>query len=110
VLDLNSSRWVKLRVSGTPPCPRYAHSVILAGQRIVIDGGKGEKNQCYRDLHALDPVTMTWYQGPDSGGSPPARYNHSATLVGGTRMFLFGGWNGQKYYDDLYYLDLEMMA
>ncbi len=45
-----------------------------------------------------------------SGGAPPARYNHSATLVGGTRMFVFGGWNGTKYYDDLYFLDLEVMA
>jgi Rab9 effector protein with kelch motifs len=34
---------------------------VLAGQRIVIFGGKGEKNQAFRDLHALDPVTMTWY-------------------------------------------------
>jgi hypothetical protein len=53
---------------------------------------------------------MTWFQGPLSGGSPPARYNHTATLVGGTRMFIFGGWNGKKYYNDLYYLDLEGMA
>jgi Rab9 effector protein with kelch motifs len=76
----------------------------------VIFGGRGEKNQCFRDLHALDPVTMTWYQGPQSGGAPLARYNHSATLVGGTRMFVFGGWNGKKYFDDLYFLDLEVMA
>ena len=36
-------------------------SSILAGSRIIIFGGKGEKGKVFRDLHALDPVTMTWY-------------------------------------------------
>lgn len=61
VLDLNASRWIKPKVSGTPPAPRYAHSAVLAGQRVVIFGGRGENNQVFRDLHALDPVTMTWF-------------------------------------------------
>ena len=51
----------KPKISGTPPGPRYNHSAILAGQRIIIFGGKGEKNSVFRDLHALDPVTMTWF-------------------------------------------------
>lgn len=83
---------------------------MLAGQRIVIFGGRGDKNNALRDIHALDPVTMTWYQGPKSGGAPLARYNHSATLVGGTRMFVFGGWDGKKFFNDLHVLDLEAMA
>lgn len=60
VLDVNASRWIKPKISGTPPGPRYGHSAILAGSRIIIFGGKGAK-QVFRDLHALDPVTMTWY-------------------------------------------------
>lgn len=52
----------KPKISGTPPGARYNHSAVLAGSRIVIFGGKGEKKTVFRDLHALDPVTMTWYQ------------------------------------------------
>lgn len=59
-LDVNANRWHKAKVSGTPPAPRYSHSAVLAGQRIIIFGGKGEKT-VYRDLHALDPLTLTWY-------------------------------------------------
>ena len=44
----------KNKISGTPPAPRYSHSAILAGSRIIIFGGKGEKT-VFRDLHALDP-------------------------------------------------------
>ncbi len=25
-------------------------------------------------------------------------------------MFVFGGWNGEEFYDDVYILDLEIMA
>lgn len=46
---------------------------MLAGSRILIFGGKGQgKNTVFRDLHALDPVKMTWYQGPDGAGAPTA--------------------------------------
>jgi hypothetical protein len=30
----------KHKISGTPPEPRYNHSAILAGSRIIIFGGK----------------------------------------------------------------------
>jgi len=43
VLDLNASRWIKPKISGTPPAPRYGHTSILAGSRIIIFGGKGDK-------------------------------------------------------------------
>ena len=73
-------------------------------------GGKGGKNTAFKDLHALDPVTMTWYQGPGGAGAPPARFNHSANIVGGTKMYVFGGWDGKNYFNDVYILDLEIMA
>jgi hypothetical protein len=38
---------------------------------------------------------MTWYQGPEGGGAPAARFDHSANIVNGTKMVVFGGWNGQ---------------
>ena len=102
VLDVNSSRWFKPKISGTPPPPRYAHTAVLAGARIIVFGGKGPKNAVYRDLHALDPITMTWYQGPEGGGAPVARFDHSANLVGGTKMVIFGGWNGSDFFNDVH--------
>jgi len=109
VLDVNSSRWIKPRISGTPPPARYGHSAVLAGARIIIFGGKGS-NTVFRDLHALDPLTMTWFQGPEGGGAPAARFDHSANLVNGTKMVIFGGWNGTDFFNDVFVLDLQMMA
>ena len=53
---------------------------------------------------------MTWYQGPEGGGAPAARFDHSANLVGGTKMVVFGGWNGHDFYSDVHVLDLQIMA
>lgn len=77
----------------------------MAGARIIIFGGKGSKT-VFRDLHALDPLTMTWFQGPEGGGAPAARYDHSANLVNGTKMVVFGGWNGSDFFNDVFVLDL----
>ena len=53
---------------------------------------------------------MTWFQGPEGGGAPSARFDHTASLVDGTKMVVFGGWNGDKYFNDVHVLDLQMMA
>jgi len=110
VLDVNASKWIKPKILGTPPLARYGHSATLAGSRIICFGGKGPKGAVYRDLHALDPVTMTWFQGPEGGGAPNARFDHTANLIGGTKLFVFGGWNGQEFFNDVFVLDLEIMA
>ena len=110
-MDCNHSHNIqKPKISGTPPPARYGHTSVLAGSRIIIFGGRGAKGIVYRDLHALDPVTMTWYQGPEGGGAPSARFDHSSNLVGGTKMFSFGGWNGDDFFNDVHVLDLEIMA
>jgi len=41
ILDIDQNKWIKPHTQGTPPAPRYAHSSVLAGQRIIIFGGKG---------------------------------------------------------------------
>ena len=52
----------KPKISGTPPAPRYGHSAVFAGSKIIIFGGKGEKEVVYRDLHAFDPSEAIWLQ------------------------------------------------
>lgn len=53
---------------------------------------------------------MTWYQGPEGSGSPSSRFGHTANLVSGSKMLIFGGWNGTDLFNDLFVLDLEAMA
>jgi len=43
---------------------------------------------------------MTWYQGPEGSGSPSSRFGHTANLVSGSKMLIFGGWNGTDLFND----------
>jgi hypothetical protein len=38
-LDTDNFIWSRLRVSGTPPAPRYSHSANISGPDIVYFGG-----------------------------------------------------------------------
>lgn len=96
--------------NGTPPAPRYAHTAVLAGPRVIIFGGKGEGSKVYKDIHALDPVHLTWYQGPEGSGSPQARFGHSASLVAGSKMIVFGGSDGKEFFNDVNILHLDTMS
>lgn len=100
----------KGHINGTPPAPRYGHTAILAGPRIIIFGGRGDKNVFFKDVHAFDPITLTWYQGPEGTGSPSERSGHSSGLVMGSKMIVFGGVNGRACFNDVNVLNLETMA
>merc|ERR1712007_238976 len=39
-------------------------------------------------------------------GTPPGRQRHSASLVGSNRIYIFGGFDGNKWLNDLHVLDV----
>lgn len=53
---------------------------------------------------------MEWFQGPEGSGSPSARFGHSASFVGGSKMVVFGGWNGETFFSDVHVLHLGTMS
>ena len=100
----------KPNTSGIAPDPRYGHSAVLAGPRIIFFGGRGKNNKVYKDIYALDPSTMEWFEGPEGSGSPSARFGHSASFVDGNKIFVFGGFNNKTYFNDVHVLHLETMS
>jgi hypothetical protein len=47
---------------------------------------------------------MSWSQAYVTGSSPAARSRHSATMIG-SKLFVFGGGDETRVYNDLYILD-----
>jgi len=39
IFDVNTYTWSRLRVSGTPPLPRYGHTANISGSDILFFGG-----------------------------------------------------------------------
>lgn len=63
-------------------------------------------------MHLFDLRTRAWSRAAASGPAPVARGNHSATLLGGSRLVVFGGEtpSAQVALGDYHVLDLEAMA
>lgn len=92
------------------PCVLKNDKTPQADYQLVVFGGhyyagKGQFKYL-NDTHVLDMETMTWHPVQCDGDTPPARYGHTAELVG-TRMFIFGG-KGEDgaLMRDTYFLDL----
>eukprot|EP01113_Clastostelium_recurvatum_P027081 TRINITY_DN3261_c0_g1_i1.p1 TRINITY_DN3261_c0_g1~~TRINITY_DN3261_c0_g1_i1.p1 ORF type:complete len:845 (-),score=249.62 TRINITY_DN3261_c0_g1_i1:56-2590(-) len=112
-----------LGVSGPAPAPRGGHSACMVGKKIFIFGGSAYSSKgtgqggakdppltiVKADLHVLDLPTLTWSVPSIQGVGPLARYAHTATLVG-TKMYVFGGFNGRTYLEDIAVLDVMAMA
>jgi len=71
------------------PSPRYSHTAVWTGQRMIVWGGQGS-GSTYTDTGGrYDPVTDTW--APTStAGAPSPRIGQSAVWTG-DRMILWGG-------------------
>lgn len=48
------------RVRGSPPSPRYGHSAVAFGDRMIVFGGAGANGAYFNDLYAFDTSTYTW--------------------------------------------------
>ena len=90
------------------PSQRFGHSFVheRARNRIIMFGG--HDGTTYLDetwILWLDPVR--WEQVAPSGGSPQARWNHTAVLdTARNRMIVFGGYDGSASRNDAWTLDL----
>ena len=110
-LDVKQSKWIKPYCAGKIPPPRYNHSAIYAGGIIIVFGGKGPKNTVYNDLYTFDPdpKKFIWLLANETGEAPSPRFGHTANLYN-KKMYIFGGWNGKTYFNDVVTFDLEKMA
>jgi dynein heavy chain len=103
------------------PAPRAGHSAANVKDRVFVFGGfggfgytreelcdlfvfdarkgenPGEKEMGDRQWHALFP----------DGKAPSPRSGHSCTVVADSKLFVFGGWNKSRQFNDLHIYDTE---
>jgi Rab9 effector protein with kelch motifs len=98
ILDTETFVWSRLRVSGTPPNPRYGHTASISGPDIVFFGGwthESGKRLDKRDsgnteyFTILNTNTMSWDMAQYKGKAPLCRYGHTVTSIG-PHLLIFG--------------------
>lgn len=131
VLDLESMKWHEPKCSGdvvragparggpcarpasrfcpAQPSGRYGHSAAMVGSRMFVFGGRIAGGDLPKDVHYLDTTTWEWHRVQLSTAAPPGRLCHASTLVG-TKVVVFGGWDGRRSMDDLWVFDTDTMG
>ena len=88
------------------PTQRECHSINVVGNTLVLFGGNDSASRMDQ-VHVLDVDSMRWSVLPPEGDAPVKRSAHSSALVDGSRMFVFGGWDGNTELGDLGCFDLR---
>lgn len=119
MLDLSSGfmsgRWHQIVTPQPAPAARSGHSLTCAGASgMVLFGGRGAGYEALNDIWVLDMEG----DGPEwvqiacerSGSVPLPRVGHSATLVLGGKVLIYGGEDSQRRRkNDVWLLDLKTL-
>jgi dynein heavy chain len=98
------------------PSPRGAHAACLVDNILYVMGGYGGvgySRRDFNDLYALNLEDFQWTKVATKNKSPTTRSGHSAVAVmkGGEKfIYVFGGWNADKQFSDLWILDIETFS
>eukprot|EP00698_Gefionella_okellyi_P022277 TRINITY_DN7364_c0_g2_i1.p1 TRINITY_DN7364_c0_g2~~TRINITY_DN7364_c0_g2_i1.p1 ORF type:complete len:746 (+),score=176.04 TRINITY_DN7364_c0_g2_i1:100-2337(+) len=107
-LDVVRKEWRRLYPNGTAPSARYGHTATVIGRTVIVFGGRAGADGFFNDVHVLDVDQMHWEQKAVTGTPPCARYAHTAVCgANGTKIYVFGGSNGNETFNDLYVLDTD---
>lgn len=125
-------RWTAPKIHGCIPQKRSAHSASLYNGTLYVFGGWNGKREL-NDVYALDTSackphrgafytsiscllllppqiivvsdTLEWKLVEATGTVPSPRHFHNGVIVG-QRLYVFGGFDGKVWKDDIFVLDL----
>lgn len=107
-LDLLEWEWNKLEPTNRAPPIRDSHSAILVGNDIYIYGGSDGNTPKSEDLFRYDLNTSCWERIEATGEIPVGREGHTACLLHGKYMVIYGGWGPKEdVLTDVHCFDIE---
>ena len=87
-----------------PPPARRNSFVASAGELVYLWGGVGDNEPEKVFIYRHD--TETWTREVTKGPHPPAGLHGGGCTISGQCLYLYGGYDGRSYRDDLYELDI----
>lgn len=105
------------KTTGTPPCPRFLHSMVYCSSfnYLLVFGGRVDVKHttqytCFNDVHIFDIDNLLWISTKVNGNVPRLRSGHCAAMMG-TEMFIFGGVSNTCYCSsEMYKLEINPLV
>jgi N-acetylneuraminic acid mutarotase len=96
-----------IETTGTPFSRRSALTAVVWENKLIVFGGwNGFSKTWFNDLYEFNFDTKVWRQIDAKGKVPVQRTSHSA-VVYKNKMYIFAGFSGEHYLNDIHELDLE---
>eukprot|EP00929_Paragymnodinium_shiwhaense_P035965 TRINITY_DN19332_c0_g1_i1.p1 TRINITY_DN19332_c0_g1~~TRINITY_DN19332_c0_g1_i1.p1 ORF type:complete len:434 (-),score=66.23 TRINITY_DN19332_c0_g1_i1:396-1697(-) len=105
--DFPSRAWSKIDVQGLVPTGRENNGAVVHGNKMYLFGGYSGFTWL-NDFHAFWFDRSTWQAVPNGhkGHLPSTRFGYVSS-VHGDFMYIFGGYDGSSWLDDMYDFDFE---
>ncbi|KAI0311580.1 hypothetical protein OF83DRAFT_744805 [Amylostereum chailletii] len=109
MLNLQTRTWSKPHMDGLKPVGRFGHTMATVGPRLFVFGGQVD-NDYFNDLWMFDFDTLrtkpVWTRVEVARGSAkPARRRGHTCVVFEEKIIIFGGTDGQHYFNDTWAFD-----
>jgi len=107
--DMVKNHWREIKAEGSVPPPIRKHTAVLSEDEntMVVFGGVGDDGKLYSDVYLLDLISNKWTIAVTTGDKPVARIGHTAALISGNRMIIFGGNSDRSMLNELHIYDIS---
>mmetsp|Transcript_26022 Transcript_26022/g.29781 ORF Transcript_26022/g.29781 Transcript_26022/m.29781 type:complete len:494 (+) Transcript_26022:40-1521(+) len=106
IFDTGTLTWLEPEITGTiTPKGLRGHTASLIRNRILFFGGYDGKGRS-KDLYILNLEQLSWSHPEETDKTPLGRQRHTAVAVGRRQLFVFGGFDGNNWLNDLYVLNV----
>ncbi|RIA92193.1 hypothetical protein C1645_820989 [Glomus cerebriforme] len=110
VLNTDTKQWYKPPIQGNPDVGRFGHSASVIGSKMYIFGG--QSNGYYlNDLVAFDLQSLNYgvaqWEFISPLNDPPTGRSGQTICAYNDKLYVFGGTDGEKYYNDTWYYDIQ---
>ena len=100
--------WTRMAPGGVLPPPRSGAASVVVKGGLYMFGGYGGGTGRLDDFYCFSLATNTWEEVEVlSKEKPGCRENNGVVIGDASRVYLFGGYNGTEWLNDLWMFDID---
>jgi len=111
ILNTDTMKWLQPQVKGLErPMARSGHACTSIREKVFVFGGVSADGTLLNDLWIFDQDSVNWTYVTCFGSPPcPRRGASISATEDGRRLYVFGGNDGSRALNDVYFLELEKL-